>query len=68
MKMKCFEMPNAAYTNRYLQAEKKIHRSVKHIYFLPTLKPTHKKIKELALPHHHPTYFYISKYIIIVKS
>tara|TARA_R110002094_G_scaffold142174_5_gene132617 strand:- start:1841 stop:1996 length:156 start_codon:yes stop_codon:yes gene_type:complete len=22
---------------------------------LPTQKPTHKKIKELALPHHHPT-------------
>jgi hypothetical protein len=43
---------------------KKIHRTVKHIYFLPTLKPTKKKIKELALPHHHPNWkFQIISYI-----
>ena len=40
--------------NRYLQAEKKIQRTVKHIYFLPTLKANAQKIKELALPHRHP--------------
>jgi hypothetical protein len=30
---------------RYLQAEKKSHRTVKHIYFLPTLKATAQKNK-----------------------
>ena len=30
---------------RYLQAEKKIHRTVKHIYFLPTLKANAQKNK-----------------------
>jgi len=33
---------------RYLQAEKS-QRSVKHIWFLPTLKPNAEKPKELAL-------------------
>jgi hypothetical protein len=39
----------APYTKRYLQAEKKAHRTVKHIYFLPTLKANAEKLKELAL-------------------
>jgi hypothetical protein len=30
---------------RYLQAEKKSHRTVKHIYFLPTLKANAQKNK-----------------------
>jgi hypothetical protein len=34
--------------NRYLQS-KKSQRSVKHIWFLPTLKPNAEKPKELAL-------------------
>jgi hypothetical protein len=38
----------------YLQAEKKIHRTVKHIWFLPTLNANAEKPKELALPHRHP--------------
>jgi len=35
---------------RYLQAEKKSHRTVKHIWFLPTQKPTLKNQKSLPFP------------------
>jgi len=37
-----------------LHASKKSHRTVKHIWFLPTLKANVEKPKELALPHRHP--------------
>jgi hypothetical protein len=47
LKMKCFEIPNASYTNR-CAAYKKSQPSVKHIWFLPTRKANAEKPKELA--------------------
>jgi len=41
---------NYPYTKRWA-AYKKSHRTVKHIWFLPTLKANAEKPKELALSH-----------------
>jgi len=45
LKMKRFKMPNAPYSNRYLQGGG--HRTIKHIWFLPSKMAITKKPKEL---------------------
>jgi len=53
LKMKCFETPNASYTNRYAQLKKEPTAQIAHLVFADT-KANAKKTKRAVLCQRSP--------------